>query len=311
MRQAQLAEMLRSVADMGGQIFIVTHSPEVVRTFNPEDLVVLEEPISGTKPRHLATLLSPELKQRYESRLDRGIVRALFANVPVLVEGPSDRSVLEVFVRQLEREKRMRAAAPLGLDFVSCEGWAEQAPMAGFLAAAGKRPVALVERDVDALTVLREGGDCAAMLVYDVMRPNLEAELAYATKFDALVAGMTAVASDRTIGFDAQRAAVIAVAGHHPPKAALVAAQDLKEVFDTLLEGDARRVIYELLAHESGPFSVKTARSARLFAEALVENSSVPPGFAAALLRLSKWISLKAADRPEIALTPVADAPGS
>jgi putative ATP-dependent endonuclease of the OLD family len=281
--------MLRSVSDAGGQVFVVTHSPEVVRAFSPEDLVVLEEPAKDSSPRQLSKLLSAELRKRYENKLDRSVVRALFAAVPVLVEGPTDRVVLEVFLSRLVAEKKMPPPASLGIEFVSCEGWSEQDHMAGFLRAAGKRPVALVERDVDALDVLREGRHCSALLIHHDERPNLESALAHGAALEALLAGLEAVADDGEVQFDQRRAAVIAAAGTGSPNTAVRDATDLSGLFSALALEHPRDVIGSLLAHENGPFSIKSPRPARLFADALLAVGGVPTTFEIMLSKLVAW----------------------
>ena len=37
-RQAQMAALVRQVADKGGQVFVVTHSTEIARSFAVDDL---------------------------------------------------------------------------------------------------------------------------------------------------------------------------------------------------------------------------------------------------------------------------------
>jgi hypothetical protein len=310
LRQGQLATMLRSVADSGGQVFLVTHSPEVVRAFDPADLVVMDSASHREPPRPLARLLSQELKERYESRLDRAVVRALFARVPILVEGPSDRSVIETFLHALATTGQIPPPAALGLEVISCEGWPDQAPMAGLLAAAGKKPVALVETDVDSLAELRTGNHCGALVVYDESRPNLESELALKTPWGALVSGMTAVVSDRGVDFNEQKGAILAVGDRKPPPDALIEAATFDLLVERIGEAAFRPMAQLLLASESGPFSIKSARSARIFAEAVVAESAVPLGFRHALIRLSRWVA-HPERREEISLRADVDSPGS
>ena len=77
----------RQVADKGGQVFVVTHSTEIARSFAVDDLHLVATSPRGVT-RSLRDELSERAKQGYERRLDGPVVQALFARVPVLVEGP-------------------------------------------------------------------------------------------------------------------------------------------------------------------------------------------------------------------------------
>ena len=61
LRQAQLAEMLIDLADGGGQIFVVTHSPEIARAFEIEDFILLQERAAGANTKQLRVELSAQL----------------------------------------------------------------------------------------------------------------------------------------------------------------------------------------------------------------------------------------------------------
>jgi predicted ATP-dependent endonuclease of OLD family len=74
-------------------------------------------------------------------------VRALFSRIPLLVEGPGDRAVVETFWRALADQKAVLPAEQLGLDVVNCEGAPEMPAMARLLAEAGKRVVVWAEQD--------------------------------------------------------------------------------------------------------------------------------------------------------------------
>lgn len=96
-RQAQIARMLARLTEQGRQVFIVTHSPEIARTFCIDEFLLLDERAAGAGAKSLRKLLSKHVRQKYERKLDGTVVRALFCKVPLLVEGPGDRAVLEVF----------------------------------------------------------------------------------------------------------------------------------------------------------------------------------------------------------------------
>ncbi len=103
LRQVQLARMLRSIADSGGQVLVVTHSPEIARAFEIDDFLLLRAVGPDIDSRLLRHVLSPNVRQSYERWLDGAVVRGLFARIPLLVEGPGDRAIIEVFWRALQR----------------------------------------------------------------------------------------------------------------------------------------------------------------------------------------------------------------
>lgn len=95
LRQAQIADMLLNLSDSDGQVFLVTHSPEIARRFEVEDFVLMPERRGSEQPCVLKKEFSARNRHGYERWLDGAIVRGLFARIPLLVEGPSDRAVLE------------------------------------------------------------------------------------------------------------------------------------------------------------------------------------------------------------------------
>jgi putative ATP-dependent endonuclease of the OLD family len=102
LRQAQIAGMIAGVADQGGQVFVVTHSVDIARSFAVDDIhLVADEPRGNALS--LRDRLSGQAKQAYERRLDGAVVLGLFARVPVLVEGPGDRALLEHPADELAR----------------------------------------------------------------------------------------------------------------------------------------------------------------------------------------------------------------
>jgi putative ATP-dependent endonuclease of the OLD family len=129
-RQAQLVEMLRTIPGVGGQLFLTTHSPDILRGFTPEDIVVL-----GDDRRSARALrdMSAQAKQGYERRLDGPAARGLFAPIPLLVEGPSDGPVLQTFWAALAKAGEVKSMASLGVDIINCEGAANQPQLARIL----------------------------------------------------------------------------------------------------------------------------------------------------------------------------------
>lgn len=295
LRQSQLADMLRSLPGKGGQLFVVTHSPEVVRAFDLNDIVLMSAPVGSAAPRALAGLPGPA-RQGYERRLDGPVVRALFARIPFLVEGPSDRAVLAVFWRELAEAKIIAPMTHLGVDIVNCEGADQQPGMATLLHGAGKRPITWAEQDKpEALTRLPDDGH-TALLVHDARagRQNLEGALAWSAHRSALAASLAAVADDRGYAWDAQRKDLLERLDTHDAevRAAASAAGDMDALLGALPDETMRRVVCAALsAKKVTPFEVKGHRPARVFAEALVAAAGgVPPVFARALTAVAAWV---------------------
>jgi len=299
LRQGQLARMLRAIADSGGQIFVVTHSPEIARAFDIEDFLLLRPARTGIDSRQLRHVLSPNVRQSYERWLDGAVVRGLFAKIPLLVEGPGDRAIIEVFWRALEATRALTPAARLGIDIVNCEGAANIPMLAAVLDHAGKAVVAWTDHDsLEVLAIiqrLRAEGHCSALILHAPVsgRQTLEEALAAAAPLDALAHGMQTIAADRGYTWEQQRSDLLGRAGAIDPsfRSQLNSAGSLDALFALLDESAARTVVAAALSAKGvTPFEMKGARQARLLAEKIVERSAVPDNFARPLLALEEWI---------------------
>jgi putative ATP-dependent endonuclease of the OLD family len=296
LRQTQVARMLAAIADAGGQIFVVTHSPEIARAFAVEDILLLEGRGPG-EARALRKTVSEPMRQKYERWLERGVVRALFAQIPLLVEGPGDRAVVETFWRALADEQAVLPAEQLRLDVVNCEGAPEMPAMAQLLAEAGKSVVVWAEQDrPDILETLRNEGHCAGFLLHDPEqgRRNLEEALAVGASLDALGRGMSTIADGRGYDWSSQRDDLVSRAQvAEETREAMKAAASLPELLATLGEAEARDLVAQALgARGVTPFEIKGARQARLLAEAIAETDGVPESFARPLRELEAWIRI-------------------
>jgi hypothetical protein len=294
-RQSQVAAMVTGLAEKGGQVLVVTHSPDFVRPFAVEDLHLV-----GANPRgtiqSLRDCLSPQSRQGYERRLDGPVVQALFANLPVLVEGPSDRAMMTVFWDALADANAVEPRYAQALEFVNCESGSHQAEMARLLHEAGKPTVAWAESDTKhELKKLRDGGHCARLVVYpdDPARENLEAVLSRDCSLRALGAGLTLIASTRGYSWQEQRDDLLA---RLPPdtdpqiRETAKASKDVAGLFATLEDSKARNLIRAALQAKSvAPFEMKGARPARLMAETIVQIDGVPASFAAPMQSLDEW----------------------
>jgi putative ATP-dependent endonuclease of OLD family len=320
LRQTQLARMLAELVERGGQIFVVTHSPEIARAFLLEDLVLLDERTADTPPRVLKKALSVPVRQKYERWLDRAVVRALFARNPMLVEGPGDRAVAETFWRALVKPRDpdanasglpapLQAPEQLGVDFVNCEGAGEMPMMAQLLSEAGKNVSAWAERDVPAiLEQLRANGHCGALVLHDEApeRQNLEKALAQSASLPALMKAMENLAESRGYTWDQQREFLVSSSEgiDQPKREAMKQAASLGVTFAALDEGELRALAARVLAAKSvSPFEMKGARQGRVVAEAIVEIDGVPDPFDRALRGLVGWIEAGCPSGTEIQMS--------
>lgn len=319
LRQTQLAKMLIALAEGGGQIFVVTHSPEIARAFEIEDFVLLQERTAGANAKQLRVELSSPTRQSYERWLDGAVVRGLFSRVPVLVEGPGDRAVLAVFWSAIagaeppEGEPAIKPVEQLGADFVNCEGFKNMAMLAAVLDEAGKSVVAWVEQDQADVRQeadrLRNEEHCSALVVHEqeADRQNLEQALAAGASVGALGAALEAVASDRGYPWDDQRDTLLGHLGGlevgDEERAAGAQADSVLALLACLDETTARRLVAAALSAKSvTPFEMKGGRQARVVAEAIVEHEGVPPNFARAIRKLAAWIEGGCAEGTEIAM---------
>jgi putative ATP-dependent endonuclease of OLD family len=310
LRQTQVARMLAEIADRGGQIFVVTHSPEIARAFAVEDYLLLQERGAGAGACLLGKALSEPVRQSYERWLDRAVVRALFAHIPLLVEGPGDRAVIETFWRALAKAGVVLSAEQLGLDVVNCEGAPEMPQMARLLAEAGKAVVAWVEQDrPDVLQRLREQRHCAALLLHDPApgSQNLEQALAKGASIPALTRALEALADGRGYSWDEQRDDLVSRADHVAPdeREAMKGGDSLPELLAALSEPEARELIAKALsARAVTPFEMKGARQGRIVAEAILAVEGVPENFARVLRELGQWIRDGCPPESEIPMAP-------
>jgi len=301
LRQSQVARMLAAIVDGGGQVFVVTHSPEIARAFSIDDFLLLDERAAGEGARLLRKTVSGPVRQKYERWLDRAVVRALFARIPLLVEGPGDRAVAETFWRALTNSagpNTVRPAEQLGLDIVNCEGAGEMPMMARLLKEVGKTVVAWSEQDVpDELARLRAEGNCAALVLHDPRpgRQNLEQALAQSASLTALVRALDELATTRGYSWEQQRTYLVSSAEdiEQGKRDVMKMAGSIDEIFAPLAEPEARALIARVLAAKTvAPFEMKGARQARVVAETILRiDGEVPAPFRRALRELDRWIA--------------------
>lgn len=312
LRQVQLARMLRAITDGGGQIFVVTHSPEIARAFEIDDFLLLRRTGATIDSRPLRHVLSPNVRQSYERWLDGAVVRGLFARIPLLVEGPGDRAVIEVFWRALEDTHVLPPAAQLGVDILNCEGAPNIPMLAAVLNQAGKAVAAWTDQDSEhvhrIIQRLRAEGHCSALILHEPTpgHQTLEEALAVGAPLDALVGGMDTIATDRGYSWEEQRSDLVVRAEGIAPdlRARLNSSESLPRLLALFDEVSARTLIASALsARTVTPFEMKGARQARLLAEKIVEGAGVPHNFARALQALHEWIQNGCSPRFELTMS--------
>ena len=312
LRQNQVASMLGEIVSSGGQIFVVTHSPEIARCFGITSFLLLRERDGGDGSKHLLKGLSPKVKQAYERRLDGPVVRGLFCRVPVLVEGPSDRAVFEVFWAELVKQERTLAPFRLGLDVIVAEGVSKMPMLAAVLADVGKPVAAWVDQDTgharQELGRLRDEGNCAALILHDRIpdRSNVEGALTWGCPVQAVSAALQQLAEDRGYGWEDQKRDLLSRI-EQIDEARLSVARDTTSVpgfLGALDEEEARRLAYKALtAKKVTPFEMKGARQARVVAEAIIDAHGVPDCFARGFSDLDEWIREGCVPGREIQMT--------
>lgn len=297
LRQTQMARLLEGIVKERGQIFIVTHSPEIARAFFIDDFVLLEERAGGLNAHFLRKSLTEQTRQKYERKVDGAVVRALFAKIPLLVEGPGDRAVMETFWRFLADKHEVPPAEQLGLDPINCEGAGEMLAMSQLLKETGKSVAIWVEQDrPDILERLRVDGHHDALLLHDATegRQNLEQALAQAASLPALVEALKKLAGGRGYAWNEQRQYLVSsIEGiEQNVRGMLNAAATIEEFFQALGEATTRQLVAKVLASKHvSPFEMKGARQGRIVAETILDvDNSVPESFARCFRGLSHWI---------------------
>ena len=312
LRQNHVASMLGEIVSRGGQVFVVTHSPEIARCFGITSFLLLRERDGGEGCRHLVKGLSPKVTQAYERRLDGPVVRGLFCRVPVLVEGPGDRAVFEAFWAELVRQDRTLAPFRLGLDVMVAEGVSQMPMLAAVLANVGKPVAVWVDQDTNEarqeLERLRKEGNCATLILHDPTpdRSNLEGALVWGCSVEAVSEALRRLAEDRGYSWEDQKRDLLSRI-NQVDESRLRMARDTTSVpgfFGALQEEEARRLAYSALtAKKVTPFEMKGARQARVVAEAIIDAHGVPECFARAFSNLDEWIRKGCVPGPEIQMT--------
>lgn len=296
LRQLQAARMLRAIADAGGQVFVSTHSADIVRAFDSDDIVIVERSV-GVTARRLA--LTSAGRHGYERRLDMPLVRGLFLRHPVVVEGVSDRVVFSSFWDALAAAGTVPPAEQIGVEAVSAEGISHMPMVMRVLNEMGKQPVALVEMDstTESSKILACAPWCG-LVVYpaEPTANNLERLLASAVPLGALATAMRAVAHDRGDDWDAQRADLVRRCGDvvtdRAAREGIARSASIEEALAAPPEGEARQLVARCLGAKEAPapFEIKGGRSARVFAEATVAAAGVPAPFSDALTQIARWV---------------------
>ena len=312
LRQNHISCMLGKIVGSGGQVFVVTHSPEIARRFGIKSFLLLRERGGGAGSKHLVEGLSPKVSQAYERHLDGPLVRGLFCRVPFLVEGPSDRAVFEAFWAELVRQGRVVEPFRRGLDVIVADGVSHMPMLAAVLAKVGKSVVAWVDQDTDharqEVQRLKNEGNCAAFILHDRTpdRSHLEGALTWGCPVSVVSAALQQLAEDRGYSWQDQKQDLLSRIGRVDQTRRRMA-KDTTSVSGFLGAFDeetARRLAVKALTGKKvTPFEMKGARQARVVAEAIISEHGVPKCFAHAFSSLDKWIRQGCAPGLEMQMT--------
>ena len=312
LRQNHLAAMLEKIVSGGGQIFVVTHSPEIARCFGIDSFLLLKERDGGSGSKHLVGGLSPKVRQAYERHLDGPLARGLFCRVPVLVEGPSDRAVFEAFWAELVRQGRVLEPFRRGLDVIVADGVSHMPMLAAVLAKVGKSVVAWVDQDTDharqEVQRLKNEGNCAAFILHDRTpdRSHLEGALTWGCPVKVVSAALQQLAEDRGYSWQDQKRDLLSRIGQVDQTRRRMAKNttSVSGFLGALDEETARRLAVKALTSKNvTPFEMKGARQARVVAEAIISEHGVPKCFGRALSSLDEWSRQGCAPELEIQMT--------
>ncbi len=293
-RVCLLTHHLRDVASSGGQVFVSSHSPEVLRCFQPDEIVLLSPPGSATRLVELRKRLGPPTKFHLERHMDGPVANALFSPVAFLVDGPSERGAIPVFWDQLAATGGVLSAETLGVQIVNCEGVTSMPGIAEVLAASGKVVIALMDRDPgDERARDRERIKqwARSWILHQTRTVDLEGILAYELPLPALVRGMETIAHDRGLAWEQAREAIVARLPEHTPLERRRAAREQPNMV-ALIAGlndiEAREAIR--MALKSGPLEAKGGRPSRLLAQAAVEEGAVPQSLRRAIQAVAETV---------------------
>jgi len=293
-RVRMLGRQLRSLADVGGQIFVTSHAPDVLRCFHPDEVVLLELP--GIEPRLV------ELRRRLDGasracveRHPDAVGRALFGPVALLVDGPSDQAAIEAFWEHLATTGALPSAELLGVQVVPCGGTPVMPSIARTLAAVGKIVIALLDRDPDPQRE-QNRRDVAAhartTILHRTMTVDLEGVLASELPLQALQAGIDAVAADLRFGWDEIREDIVSRLPDGTPAGERDAARQAVG-WPALMGAVREEFLREAIRHalKRGRIEVKTPWAVRLLAESAVAMGAPPASITAALTAVARTVT--------------------
>lgn len=297
-RVRMLGKQLRALGDAGGQIFVTSHSPDVLRCFRPDEVVLLEPP--GTEPRlvELRRRLTPAMRMCVQRQADT-VGRAMFSPAALLVDGPSDQAVVEVFWDYLAGRQLLPSSEILGVQPVACEGTGPMPGIARTLVGLGKVVIALFDRDADP-DRQRDRADTAAEVRSTILHRSatrdLEGLLAVELPLSALPAGIDAIGADLGLAWGDVRSEIVerlpeGVPAEH--RTAAHQAGDWHSLAGAVEDEFFREALR--LAFKGVRLRVKSPWIARLFAEAAVAEAAVPPSIRRVIDAVTRTVTTHAA----------------
>ncbi len=293
-RVRMLAKQLRSLAQVGGQVFITSHAPDVLRCFHPDEVVLLEPSATGPRLVELRRVLDAGMRACVERHAD-AVGRALFGPVAFLVDGPSDQAVIEVFWDHLAMTGALPSAEMHGVQVVPCGGTPVMPSIARTLTAVGKTVIALLDRDPDPRREENRRDTAAharTTILHRTAATDLEGMLSSELPMRALQAGIDAVAGDLRLAWDDVREDIVSRLPEGTPPEQRDAARQA-EAWPALAGSVEEPLLREAIRHalKRGRIEVKTPWAARLLAQAAVAEGAVPASIVTTLGAVARTVT--------------------
>ncbi len=290
-----LIDRLYEVVRAGGQVFVTSHSPEVLRCFRPDEVVLLNHAGSARRLCELRKELNETTRFFIERHMDGPVASALFAPVALLVDGPSERAALPTFWSHLSDKGEVPEAEVLGVQIVNCESTKSMPGIAQVLSATGQRVFALMDRDSDKalendrsrVKQYASGG----WVLHSSKAIDLEGVFALELPLDALGKGLSSVALDRGISWEEWREAIVSRFPNGTPaeeREAAVGSANWDKLTQSVNEERLREAIRSAL--KRGILDGKGGRPGRLIAQAAVEVGIIPQSLSRCIQAIAEAI---------------------
>lgn len=306
--QRLLAQELRNIKSKRVQLFVTTHSPEIVNAMMGHGLQVLRRIPTGHEIRMASDLEEP-VQKSFELNSIFAMTQGLFARRVLLVEGASERSGLPVFLEQLKKEDRFSGAYELGIEMIEAFGIKEIPPYAEVFSAFGTSVAALVDYDAGSTPEkqaenqkrrddIKKAADYVFQLPDSHEARNYDAVVAYEAPLQALISILDDLGKERCVAEGEFHMKLLQVVQdtdsdlYSKVKDRVPVDSTVKQITNLIEEHSdealARTFLLKLMSSKGSPMNCKSAREARRVALAVAEFG-VPKTFATLASCLEKW----------------------